>query len=159
MGWCYLNSEGSMVKSDWVKDGGKWYYLSKEGYWHHDGVIDGGGELDRTSVYLNTDGTGYISTSFWAAISEELGELYDTPIIEFDGQSYQYMMCGSGGDITSYTVNGDTLVLNIDRWGNTGRLTLKKTAIDQYTVTAVTGTIIDETITSSIPVGSIFYWY
>ncbi|MBQ6830669.1 MAG: N-acetylmuramoyl-L-alanine amidase family protein, partial [Clostridia bacterium] len=32
IGWCYLNSNGSMTKNEWVPDGGKWYYCDANGY-------------------------------------------------------------------------------------------------------------------------------
>lgn len=131
------------------------------GGWHHDGVTSGGKELDRTAIWLSEDGTGSIGVSYWALLNpdeEESAMSLYADTVEFNGNHYYAMNYGTSGEIT-YTVNGDTITLNLTHWGEPcGVLTLTKSGVDRYTVTKVEGVILDKTITSAIPVGSVFVW-
>ncbi len=131
------------------------------GSWHHDGVTSGGEELDRMEIWLGEDGTGSIGVSYWALVNpdeEESAMSLYADTVEFNGNRYYAMNYGTSGEIT-YTVNGDTITLNLTHWGEPcGTLTLKKTAVDRYTVSKIEGIILDEIISETISVGSVFIW-
>ena len=55
-----------------------------------------------------------------------------------------------------FTEQGDTVEITVKDGLTVGILKLERTAADQYTVTAISGTIIDTTITGCLKVGSIF---
>lgn len=120
-------------------DGGKWCLDALSGT-----------QLNRMSI-ICSEGTGYLSVSFWG---EEA--VSGTPY-SFNGKNYYNQGFGKGADLT-YTESGDTVVIEVSAYGglNLGTLTLSRTAADQYTVTGVTGTIISDSITRAITVGSVF---
>ena len=142
MGHNYVNgvcSCGDTQIANIPFDGGKWCLDALSGT-----------QLNRMSITCS-EGTGYLSVSFWGedAVS-------GTPY-SFNGKNYYDQGFGKGADLT-YTESGDTVVIEVSAYGglNLGTLTLSRTAANQYTVTGVTGTIISDSITSAITVGSVF---
>lgn len=116
--------------------------------WQLDAVS--GNQLYR----INLDcykGTGMVSASFWSE-NGQMGDPY-----QFDGKTYYEDGFGGDGDL-NYIEDGDTVTINVSSHGGMkeGTLTLKRANATQYTVTAVTGTIISTNITSAIQVGSAF---
>ena len=111
--------------------------------------------LNGNQLYrINLDcykGTGMVSVSFWSE-NGQMGDPY-----QFDGKTYYEDGFGGDGDL-NYMEDGDTVTINISSHGGMkeGVLTLKRANATQYTVTAVTGTIISSNITSAIKVGSAF---
>ncbi len=120
-----------------------------DGEWRLDAL--NGSELDRFKLTFSGDGTGYMSVSFWGT-----QQSYGTPF-NFNGTNYYDQGFGKGAELT-YTENGDTVAVDVSAYGgmNVGSITLNRTAIDQYTVTAVSGTIINSNITSVVTVGTVF---
>ncbi len=108
-----------------------------------------GTQLNRISLSCD-QGTGWFSVAFWS----EYGT--GTPF-QFGGKTYYSDSFGKSADLT-YAENGDTVTLNVSAYGgmNVGTLTLKRESSTQYKVTAVSGIIISDSITSAISVGSLF---
>ena len=50
-GWCYLNSNGSMTKYDWVEYKGDWYFVDGNGY-----MVTGTYYINGTAYTFNSDG-------------------------------------------------------------------------------------------------------
>ena len=131
------------------------------GRWQHIGVTPNGGELDRTYISFDEGGEGTIGASYYGLLEDGLDseEYLGVGYITYNGKLYQDLMFGDGGSMT-YTVSGDTVTMHISFHGEAvGTLTLQKSAPDRYKVVAITGDVIDSTVTSTIPIGSEFIWY
>lgn len=96
-------------------------------------------------------GMGMLNATIWSENGQN-GEPY-----QFNGKNYYEEGFGGDADL-GYTEEGDTVKLNITAFDSTfsGTLTLQRANATQYTVAAVTGTIIDSNITNAIKVGSAF---
>ena len=111
--------------------------------------------LNGNQLYrINLDcykGMGMVSVSFWSEVGQT-GDPY-----QFEGKTYHEDGFGGEGELT-YMEEGDTVKLTITTYDgmSEGTLTLQRANATQYTVTAVTGTIISANITSAIQVGSAF---
>lgn len=121
---------------------------------------DGTEELDVITLWFNDEepsvGAGFYSPldSLGPDLQEEWlkspEELY-----EFNGKKYFSMGFGDWRP-ASYTEQGDTVVVSVLEDVVIGTITMVRTGVDQYTVTAITGRIIDDTITKCLSVGSVF---
>lgn len=121
---------------------------------------DGSEELDVITLWFNDEepsvGAGFYSPldSLGPDLQEEWlkspEELY-----EFNGKKYFSMGFGDWRP-ASYTEQGDTVVVSVLEDVVIGTITMVRTGVDQYTVTAITGRIIDDTITKCLSVGSVF---
>lgn len=109
-----------------------------------------GDQLNRIGMSCYK-GIGDMSVSFWSENGGE-GEAF-----QFGGKTYYADGFGKDAQL-SYTEEGDTVKVTVSAYdGMTeGTMTLKRANPTQYTVTAVTGTIISDSITSAITVGSAF---
>jgi hypothetical protein len=75
-----------------------------------------------------------------------------------DGKEFVDMQFGTWAEMT-YTEDGDTVQVEVTYHDEIrGSMTLTRTAADQYTVSGISGTVIDEAITGAIRVGSVFTW-
>ena len=109
-----------------------------------------GTQLNRISLDCYK-GMGMMSVSFWSENGVN-GEAY-----QYNGKTYYEDGFGKDAELT-YTEDGDTVKLTVSAYdGMTeGTITLKRANATQYTVSAVTGTIISDSITGAIKVGSAF---
>jgi hypothetical protein len=137
------------------------YKAFESGAWCMDGLTTSGEELERITLSVGQEDSA-ISVSFWGDFDQCEKEYQDWymaegegVIFEFEGKRFYPMGFGKWRDL-SYTADGDTIVLTILEDEPIGTITMVRTAGDQYTVTEVTGRIIDSTITGAIPVGSVF---
>ena len=111
--------------------------------------------LNGNQLYrINLDcykGIGMVNVSIWSE-NGQTGDPY-----QFEGKNYYENGFGGEAEL-SYTENGDTINLNVTTYDGSasGTLTLKRANATQYTVTAITGTIVSANITSAIQVGSAF---
>lgn len=119
-----------------------------DGEWQLDAI--NGEELDRFVMTFNSNGTGYLSVSFWG--KQAVGQS-----VNFNGATYYDQGFGKGASLT-YTENGDTVAVEASAKGGMilGSMTLTRTDINKYTISAVSGTIVDSSITSVLPVGTVF---
>lgn len=140
----YVNSVCSMCGDTQVVnipfDGGKWCLDALSGT-----------QLNRMRITAS-EGTGNLSVSFWGEQQVMAGAPFN-----FNGKNYYDQGFGKGAELT-YTESGDTVVVTSSAYDGlvTGKLTLKRTAYNQYTITAVTDTIISGSITSALAVGNVF---
>ena len=111
--------------------------------------------LNGNQLYkINLDcykGIGMVNVSIWSE-NGQTGDPY-----QFEGKNYYENGFGGEAEL-SYTENGDTINLNVTTYDGSasGTLTLKRANATQYTVTAITGTIVSANITNAIKVGSAF---
>ena len=111
--------------------------------------------LNGNQLYkINLDcykGIGMVNVSIWSE-NGQTGDPY-----QFEGKNYYENGFGGEAEL-SYTENGDTINLNVTTYDGSasGTLTLKRANATQYTVTAITGTIVSANLTSAIQVGSAF---
>ena len=111
--------------------------------------------LNGNQLYkINLDcykGIGMVNVSIWSE-NGQTGDPY-----QFEGKNYYENGFGGEAEL-SYTENGDTINLNVTTYDGSasGTLTLKRANATQYTVTAITGTIVSSNITNAIKVGSAF---
>ena len=128
--------------------------------WGTAGLTPDGKELDVITLWFEGEessvGAGFyepldtMDPDFRDEALKHPEDLYD-----FDGKKYHYMGFGDWRPM-SYTEQGDTVVISVWEEEVIGTLTMARTGANQYTVTAITGRIIDETVTSCLSVGSIF---
>ena len=128
--------------------------------WRTAGLIPGGEELDVITLWLNGEdssiGAGYYAPL--SALDPDLQEErleYPEDLVDFNGEKYYSKGFGDFRP-ASYTEQGDTVVLSVLEDEVVGTITMVRTAANQYTVTGITGKIIDSTITSCLVVGSVF---
>lgn len=110
----------------------------------------GGDQLYRIGLDCSK-GMGMMSVSFWSE-NGATGEAY-----QFGGKTYYEDGFGKDADL-SYTEDGDTVNLTVSAYGGMteGTITLKRANATQYTISAITGTIINDNITKALTVGSAF---
>ena len=117
-----------------------------------------GEELERIRLFFSEERTE-ITVSFWGAMwDEEIAGSYHGETVIVDGKEFVDMQFGAWAEMT-YTEDGDTVQVEVTYHDEIrGSMTLTRTAADQYTVSGISGTVIDETITGAIRVGSVFTW-
>jgi putative aldouronate transport system substrate-binding protein len=170
-GGCIFCSFTNSLAHDHAFDGYLCIYCGRmppelfDGKWEHLGVVkfaDGeGSELDRTYLHFSDDGTGSIGSSFYHLLPGglESEEYWGGSYIVYEGEYYTEAGFGTFGDFT-YTVNGDTIVMQINHYGEyCGTMTLQKSGVDRYQVVAIEGLVLDETVTATIPIGSEFIFH
>ena len=108
-----------------------------------------GNLLYRFSLACFT-GNGSISVASWSE-SASGGDAY-----QFDGKNYYDDGSVKDADIT-FTEDGDTVKIDVSAEGAVkGTITMKRANATQYSITAVTGTIINESITGALKTGNTF---
>ena len=129
--------------------------------WTAAGLTAEGEELDVISLWFHEWGPE-INVSYYGPLesldqetqdyylNEEPDNLYD-----FAGKKYYHMGFGTSRDM-KYAEQGDTVEITVKDGMTVGILKMERTAADQYTVTAISGTIIDSIITGCLKVGSVF---
>lgn len=129
--------------------------------WTTAGLTPDGEELDVISLWFYEWGPE-ISVGYYGpleGLDQELQEHYQQNesgnLYEFAGKKYYHLGFGTARDM-KYTEQGDTVVITVKDGYTVGTLTMVRTAADQYTVTEISGTIIDSIITSCLKVGSVF---
>jgi len=129
--------------------------------WTTAGLAPSGEELDVITLWLNDPEESSIGAGFYEPIDKLDKDLqdellqYPEDLYEFNGKQYKSMGFGDMRP-ASYTEQGDTVVVSVLEDEVIGTITMVRTAGDQYTVTAITGRIIDEIITGCLGVGSVF---
>ena len=134
------------------------YRALTEGRWCQDALVESGEELERIRLFFSEERTE-ITVSFWGAMwNEEIAGSYHGETVIVDGKEFVDMQFGTWAEMT-YTEDGDTVQVEVTYHDEIrGSMTLTRTAADQYTVSGISGTVIDETITGAIRVGSVFTW-
>lgn len=128
--------------------------------WTTAGLTPSGEELDVITLGFSgeesTIGAGYYEPidKLDKDLQDELLK-YPEDLYDFGGKKYKSMGFGDWRPI-SYTEQGDTVVVSILEDVVIGTITMVRTGPDQYTITAITGRIIDDTITKCLSVGSVF---
>ena len=134
------------------------YKALTEGRWRQDALTESGEELERISLFFGAERTE-ITVSFWGAMwNAEIAGSYHGETVVVDGKEFVDMQFGTWAELT-YTEDGDIVQVEVTYHDEIrGSMTLTRTAADQYTVSGISGTVIDETITGAIRVGSVFTW-
>lgn len=128
--------------------------------WTTAGLTPSGEELDVITLWLSGEDSS-IGAGFYAPLSlldQDLQDMHmehPEDLVDFNGAKYYSLGFGDGRP-ASYTEQGDTVVISVLEDEVIGTITMVRTAADQYTVTGITGRIIDSTVTSCLAVGSIF---
>ena len=128
--------------------------------WTTAGETPDGEELDVITLWISSEDSS-IGAGFYSPIDRLDKDLqdellkYPEDLYDFNGKKYQSKGFGDMRP-ASYTEQGDTVVISVLEEDVIGTITMVRTAADQYTVTAFTGRIIDDTITSCLHVGSVF---
>ena len=129
--------------------------------WTAAGLTAEGEELDVISLWFYQWGPE-INVGYYGPLEKldkETQDYYlnDEPdnLYDFEGKKYYHMGFGTAREM-KFTEQGDTVEITVKDGLTVGILKLERTAADQYTVTAISGTIIDTTITGCLKVGSIF---
>ena len=109
-----------------------------------------GNQLNRISLDCYK-GTGMMNVSFWSE-NGSMGEAY-----QFGGKTYYEDGFGKDAEI-NYMEEGDTIQVTVSAYdGETnGTITLKRANSTQDTVSAISGTIISDSITGALKVGTAF---
>lgn len=129
--------------------------------WTTAALTSSGEELDVITLWTNGEEEPSIGASFYEPIDKLDKDLqdellkYPEDLYEFNGKKYRSMGFGDWRP-ASYAEQGDTVVFSVMEDEVIGTITMVRTAGDQYTVTAITGRIIDEIITGCLGEGSIF---
>lgn len=117
-------------------------------------------ELDVITLWLNGEDSS-VSAGYYEPI-DKLGKdlqdellQYPEDLYDFGGKKYKSKGFGDMRP-ASYTEQGDTVVVSVLEDEVIGTITMVRTAGDQYTVTAITGRIIDNIVTQCLSVGSVF---
>ena len=106
------------------------------------------GVLTRVEFVLLEDG-GNVNISTWSTTEGELwGYFY------YEGTEYYPL---SYGNFSTFTIKGDEYKMTL-KMDNGSSITIERTAGDRFTVTAVSGTIIDKVGTAMVTVGSELIW-
>ena len=136
------------------------YKVLTEYGWKTAGLTPSGEELDVISLWFNGEDSS-VGAGFWAPLDELDKEFqdeylkYPDELFEFEGKKYYSMGFGDWRPM-SHVEQGDTVVVSILEDEVIGTITMVRTAVDQYTITEITGRIIDGTVTSCLKVGSVF---
>ena len=117
-------------------------------------------ELDVITLWLNGEDSS-VSAGYYEPIDKLDKDLqdellqYPEDLYDFGGKKYKSKGFGDMRP-ASYTEQGDTVVVSVLEDEVIGTITMVRTAGDQYTVTAITGRIIDNIVTQCLSVGSVF---
>lgn len=136
------------------------YKALTEHGWKTAGLTPSGEELDVISLWFNGE-ESTIGAGFWAPLDQLDKEFqdeylkYPDELFAFEGKKYYSMGFGDWRPM-SHVEQGDTVVVSILEDEVIGTITMVRTAVDQYTITEITGRIIDGTVTSCLKVGSVF---
>lgn len=128
--------------------------------WTTAGILPGTNELDVFDLWF-TDEDPRIHAGAYNPLDELDKDLQDmwlenpSDLYAFNGKTYYFGGYGDWRPI-SYTEQGDTVVISVMEDVVIGTITMQRTAGNQYTVTAITGRIIDSDFTRSLSVGSVF---
>ena len=129
--------------------------------WTAAGLTAEGEELDVISLWFHEWGPE-IEVSYYGPLESLDKELQDHylqnesgNLYEFEGKKYYHMGFGTTRDM-KYAEQGDTVEITVKDGMTVGILKMERTAADQYTVTAISGTIIDDTVTGCLKAGSVF---
>ena len=128
--------------------------------WTTAGLTPSGEELDVITLWLNGEEASIVAGYYGplALLDQDLQDMhmeYPEDLVDFNGAKYYSLGFGDGRP-ASYTEQGDTVVISVLEDEVIGTITMVRTAADQYTVTGITGRIIDSTVTSCLAVGSVF---
>ena len=129
VGWCWLGSDGRIVKDKWIKVDGNWYYLKPNGYraanaWAKDSVgwmwMDANGRITK-SKWIKSSGqwyylksNGYMAANEWAKDSvgwcwmDANGRVTKSKWIEYKGKNYY--LNASGYWDSSVSIDGATML-------------------------------------------------
>ncbi|MBO5892025.1 MAG: hypothetical protein J6Q30_04855 [Oscillospiraceae bacterium] len=129
--------------------------------WSTAGLTPDGEELDVISLWFYE--WGYeIDVSYYGpleGLDQEDQDYYlnNEPdnLFDFEGKKYYHLGIGTTRDMKC-TEQGDTAEITVKDGMIIGVIKMVRTAANQYTVTEVSGTIIDSVITSCLKVGSVF---
>ena len=129
--------------------------------WETAGIIASGMELDVINLWFGGEEAA-ISASYYQPLEEwdqgtqdyylqeETESLY-----EWNGQKFAPKGFGDERPMQAEE-QGNTVVVSVMEDSVIGTITMVRTAADQYTVTEVTGRIIDATVTECLKVGNVF---
>ena len=128
--------------------------------WRTAGLTPSGEELDVITLWPNGEessiGAGYYGDL--STLDQDIQDAYleyPESLVDFNGGKYYSLGFGDARP-ASYTEQGDTVVISVFGDEVNGTITMVRTAANQYTVTGISGRIIDDTITSCLAVGSVF---
>ena len=128
--------------------------------WRTAGLIPSGGELDVITLWFageeSTIGAGFYQPL--DSLDEDLQDAYlsdPDSLVDHNGKKYFFMGFGDWRPM-SHVEQGDTVVVSILEDVVTGTITMVRTGVDQYTITEITGKIMDDVVTSCLAVGSVF---
>ena len=100
--------------------------------------------------------------SFGAGFYHLYDEEYDKEYVEgggetftFGGKLYVANNHGFAASACSYTENGDVVTITVQR-AETGTITFKRTGENTLTITAISGIILDESLTATLHLGAVF---
>ena len=130
-----------------------------QGTWRFDALLaTESTELDRFTMRFNDGGEASFGAGFYHLYDEE----YDKEYVEgggetftFGGKLYVSSGFGSAASGSSYTENGDVVTITVQR-GETGTITFKRTGENTLTITAISGIILDESLTATLHLGAVF---
>lgn len=150
-------TQGACVRCGEAQEG----YKALTAYgWRTAGLTPSGEELDVITLWFAGE-ESTISAGFYHSLDDLDKDLQDAflsdpdSLVEHAGKKYFFMGFGDMRPM-SHVEEGDTVVVSILEDKAIGTITMVRTGIDQYTVTEITGRIIDDTVTSCLAVGSVF---
>ena len=120
-----------------------------------------GEELDVISLWFYEWGNE-IEVSFYGpldGLDQEDQDYYlnneRDNLFEFGGKQYYHQGFGTTRSM-SYKEQGDTVEITVKEGYTVGIIKMVRSGADQYTITSVSGTIIDSIITGCLKVGNVF---
>ena len=129
--------------------------------WVAAGLTQDGEELDVISLWFHEWGNE-IEVSFYGpleSLDQEDQDYYlnneRDNLFAFGGKQYYHLGFGTARSM-SYKEQGDLVEITVKDGYTVGVIKMERTGADQYTVTSVSGTIIDSTITGCLRAGSVF---
>ena len=129
--------------------------------WETAGLTAEGNELDVLSLWFGGQEAAISATYYepLEILNQDAQDYYLTneteTLYEFEGKKYVPKGMGDERPMEAEE-QGDTVIISIMEEEVTGKITMVRSAADQYTITQIEGRIIDNIVTSCLKVGSVF---
>ena len=129
--------------------------------WVTAGLTQDGEELDVITLWFYEWGNE-IDVSFYGSLEDLDQEDQDyylnnerDNLFAFEGKQYYHLGFGTSRSM-SYKEQGDQVEITVKEGYTVGVIKMERSGADQYTITSISGTIIDSVITECLKAGSVF---